>query len=57
LIAVPSAEIDLKGRNTEMTDFVTLPNISGMDLAHKLLVKMEKEMKVLGIQILYTTAR
>jgi putative beta-lysine N-acetyltransferase len=57
LIAVASAEIDLKGSNAEMTDFATLPNFSGMDLAHKLLVKMEKEMKVLGIQTLYTIAR
>lgn len=57
LIAVASAEVDKKGGNAEMTDFATLPNFRGMKLSQKLLSKMEKEMKPLGIYTLYTIAR
>lgn len=57
LIAVASAEIDMEGRNAEMTDFATLSGFRGRKLGQRLLVKMEKEMKRLGMQTLYTIAR
>lgn len=42
LIAISSAEIDFEGGNAEMTDFATLPDFRGLNLAQELLVKMEK---------------
>ncbi len=57
LIALASAEIDRKGSNAEMTDFATLPDFRGNNLAQLLLKAMEKEMRLTGIQTLYTIAR
>jgi len=57
LIAVASAEIDFEGRNAEMTDFATISDYRGHKLGQRLLTKMEKEMKAIGILTLYTIAR
>lgn len=57
LVAVASAEIDMEGKNAEMTDFATLTGFRGRKLGQRLLSRMEKEMKRLGIQTLYTIAR
>lgn len=57
IIALASAEIDREGSNAEMTDFATLPDFRGNNLARLLLRTMEKEMKRSGIQTLYTIAR
>jgi len=57
LIAVASAEIDLKGQNAEMTDFATNPGYRGLKLGQRLLSRMEKEMKAIQISTLYTMAR
>lgn len=57
IIALASAEIDREGSNAEMTDFATLPDYRGNNLAQILLKAMEKEMKRSEIQTLYTIAR
>lgn len=57
LAALASSEMDLKGRNAEMTDFATLPAHAGNSLALMLLNAMDGEMKNLGIKTLYTIAR
>lgn len=57
LVAIASAEIDLVGKNAEMTDFATLPGFRGLKLGQHLLARMEKEMKALEIKTLYTIAR
>ena len=57
LAALSASEIDFEGKNAEMTDFATLHNHGGKNLASLLLKKMEKEMKNQGITTLYTIAR
>jgi putative beta-lysine N-acetyltransferase len=57
LVALASSEIDLKGRNAEMTDFATHPAHTGNSLGIQLLDAMELEMKNQGIKTLYTIAR
>ena len=57
LVALASSEMDLKGKNAEMTDFATLPEYAGKGLATLLLNTMETEMKSLGIKVVYTIAR
>jgi lysine 2,3-aminomutase len=57
LIGVSTAEIDLENKNSEMTDFAVLPEYRGQNIALKLLGKMEKEMKILGVKTCYTIAR
>ena len=57
LIALSSAEIDLKGKNAEMTDFATHFDHQGKNLSCLLLELMEKAMKKQGITTLYTIAR
>jgi putative beta-lysine N-acetyltransferase len=57
LIALASAEVDPKGLNAEMTDFATLPDYRGNNLATRLLVEMEKDVKAQDIGTLYTIAR
>ena len=57
LVALASSEIDLKGRNAEMTDFATHPAHTGNSLGIKLIDAMELEMKNQGIKTLYTIAR
>ncbi len=57
LVALSSAEIDVKGENAEMTDFATHFIHHGNNLSSVLLEVMEKEMKKQGIKTLYTIAR
>ncbi|MGE4282393.1 MAG: putative beta-lysine N-acetyltransferase [Clostridia bacterium] len=57
LIALASCEMDVKGSNVEMTDFATLSEYRGNELAAYLLYKMEQEMKKKGIKTAYTIAR
>ncbi len=57
LIALASSEVDMGGKNAEMTDFATLPDFRGNNLSSILLHKMEHAMKQQGITTLYTIAR
>lgn len=57
LAALASAEVDMTGRNAEMTDFATLPEHRGEGLASLLLVNLEAEASRLGVLTAYTIAR
>ena len=57
LIGVSTAEIDINNKNAEMTDFAVLPEYRGQNLAFRLLVNMEQEMKIANIKTGYTIAR
>lgn len=57
VVALASSEVDVGGKNAEMTDFATLQNHGGKNLASLLLLEMEKEMQKQGIKTLYTIAR
>jgi len=57
LIGVSTAEIDIHNKNVEMTDFAVLPEYRGQNLAFRLLVNMEQEMKFANIKTGYTIAR
>jgi len=57
LVALSSSEVDVSGKNAEMTDFATLQNHGGKSLASLLLTEMEKEMQKHGVKTLYTIAR
>lgn len=57
LVAVASAEVDMDGKNAEMTDFATLPAHRGKGLASHLLATMEAAMRTMGIHTGYTIAR
>jgi putative beta-lysine N-acetyltransferase len=57
IVAIASAEIDKEGLNAEMTDFATISDYRGKNMATHLLKKMEKQMKKQGIKCLYTIAR
>ena len=57
MVAASSSEMDVDGRNTEMTDFATLPEARGQGLAQHLLQIMERAMRKTGIQTAYTIAR
>lgn len=57
IVALASSEIDLSKANAEMTDFATLPEYRGRNLASCLLYAMEKEMRKVGVKVLYTIAR
>lgn len=57
LIGVASAEIDFVNKNAEMTDFAVLPKYRGQELALRLLLIMENEMKIANIKTVYTIAR
>jgi putative beta-lysine N-acetyltransferase len=57
LIALASSEVDVDGKNAEMTDFATLQKHGGKSLASLLLMEMEKEMQKQGVKTLYTIAR
>jgi len=57
LLALSSAEVDLKGQNAEMTDFATPIDFRGKKLSILLLKYMEKAMKKIGIKTVYTIAR
>jgi putative beta-lysine N-acetyltransferase len=57
LIALASAEIDVRGGNAEMTDFATLPELRGQGLAGLLLRALESMLAEAGIATAYTIAR
>ncbi len=57
LAAVSSVEMDLSGKNVEMTDFATLPKFRGNRFAQFLLGKMELEVRKRGLLTAYTIAR
>ncbi|MBN2102483.1 putative beta-lysine N-acetyltransferase [bacterium] len=57
LVAASSAEMDLKEKNAEMTDFATLPKYRGKSISSALLQVMEQEMRDRGVFTLYTIAR
>jgi len=57
LVAASSAEMDLKEKNAEMTDFATLPKYRGKSISSALLQVMEQDMKDRGIFTLFTIAR
>lgn len=57
LIAVSSAEKDSLSKSVEMTDFATLPEHRGENIALRLLAFMEKAMTKKGYKTAYTIAR
>lgn len=57
LIALSSAEMDVKAGNVEMTDFATDPPHRGQGLAIILLAEMEKAMQARKIPTAYSIAR
>lgn len=56
-VALSAAEPDMADRNSEMTDFATLPGWRGRGLAAVLLDHMDAEARKLGILTAYTIAR
>lgn len=57
LVAASSAEVDWDKGRAEMTDFATLEEYRGKQLALRLLLHMEREMRPRGIEKAYTIAR
>lgn len=57
IVAISAIEIDLANKNSEMTDFATLPEWRSMGFAGMLLNHMDKEARKLGIKTAYTIAR
>ncbi len=57
LVALASAETDIRGQNAEMTDFATLPEYRSKGLASYLLAQIEEAAAEVGIQTAYTLAR
>ena len=57
LVALSSCEIDCNQSNAEMTDFATLPEYRGQNMALRLLVEMEEELERRKIYMAYTIAR
>ena len=57
LVALAAAEMDPGDRNAEMTDFATRPEWRGRGLARRLLGRMEREVRTLGVRTAYTIAR
>ena len=57
LIAISSAECDVKNKSAEMTDFAVLPAYRGKSLALILLNSMEKHLFASGYKTLFTIAR
>ncbi len=57
IAALSSSEIDFNSGNAEMTDFATLPEMRGNNFASSLLARMEKEMRKMSINTVYTIAR
>ncbi len=57
LVALASAETDLRGQNAEMTDFATLPAYRSKGLASYLLAQLEDASAERGIRTAYTIAR
>lgn len=57
LVALASSEMDLDGLNVEMTDFATLPDFRGRNLALHLLAAMEAAMRRKRMRTACTIAR
>jgi putative beta-lysine N-acetyltransferase len=57
IAATAAAEIDLRNKNSEMTDFATLPQWRGAGLAGMLLSHMDTKARELGIKTAFTIAR
>ncbi len=57
LVALSSSEEDREAKNTEMTDFATLPDARGHGVAVFLLARMEEDAPSRGIVTAYTIAR
>jgi putative beta-lysine N-acetyltransferase len=57
IVAISSAEKDVKESNAEMTDFATLPKFRGNGLSQCLLAEMEHAMQSQNILTAYTIAR
>jgi putative beta-lysine N-acetyltransferase len=57
IVALSSAEMDLKNSNVEMTDFATLPDWRGNGFGIHLLKRMERNVKEKGVKTAYTIAR
>ena len=57
LMALSSSEMDVKNLNTEMTDFVTLPEFRGHNFSCYLLKQMEIDARAKGLKTAYTIAR
>lgn len=57
LVALASSEMDVAGKNVEMTDFATLPSQRGQGLAVHLLRHMEAAMRERGMIVAHTIAR
>ncbi len=57
VVAASSAEVDVSGRNAEMTDFATDSAYRGMGLCPALLAAMEGRMRRSGIVTVFTIAR
>ena len=57
ILALSSAEKDMKSLNVEMTDFATLPDYRGHSFAKVLLTKMEKQCQNKGITTSFSIAR
>jgi beta-lysine N6-acetyltransferase len=56
-VSIASAEMDIKEKNVEMTDFATLPDHRSQGFALFLLDQMEKAVGQKGIKTAYTIAR
>ena len=57
LVALASSEMDIEGLNVEMTDFATLSEYRGYNLALHLLFRMEAAMRQKNMRTAYTIAR
>ena len=57
IAALAAADVDYTHKNTEMTDFATMPEWRSVGLADMLLVHMDAKARTLGIQTAYTIAR
>ncbi|MCP4687041.1 MAG: putative beta-lysine N-acetyltransferase [Desulfobacterales bacterium] len=57
IVAAAAAELDEASRNSEMTDFATLPEWRGRGMGGVLLARMDNEARKLGMRTAYTIAR
>lgn len=57
VVAASSTEVDMSGKNVEMTDFATHPAYRGKGLCPALLTAMEEKMRCCGIHTSFTIAR
>jgi putative beta-lysine N-acetyltransferase len=57
LVAVSSADIDIKNSCAEMTDFATLKEFRGQNLSYFLLGRMLEDMTKMNLNVVYTIAR